>query len=89
MLNQCIFVGKITHITSYDKELLRVVLRIETSDKNSDKVTIDIPSEMASYEHFMEGNTIAVKARVASSNATSYRFIVERITFLGGSSNGS
>ena len=89
MLNQCILIGRIieTH-QSQEGGVERITIEVNTGTK-TDHIMIDTPQKMASYRHFCKGSMIAVKARISSTNAKDYQFVAERITVLGGSSNGS
>ncbi len=89
MLNQCILIGRITETHQNQEGVVeRFAIEVITGT-NTDRITIDTPQKMASYRLFSEGSMIAVKARISSSNAKDYQIIAERITVLGGSSDGS
>lgn len=87
MLNQCIFIGKVSSVTLENQGRTKVVLETKNNVGNSEKIAINLPVEMALNEHLLEGSTIAIKARVSSLDAKTYTFIAERITILGGTNH--
>ena len=87
MLNQCIFIGKISEVIKDQENAKKIVLDVTSTNYLTDKVSIELPFEITSNQRFKEGNTIAIKARMKSSDAITYHFIAERITVLGGSSH--
>ena len=89
MLNQCILIGKIIETHQNQEGVVeRITIEVNTGN-NTDRIMIHNPQKMASYGLFSKGSMIAVKTRISSSNVKDYQFVAERITVLGGSSNGS
>lgn len=89
MLNQCIFIGKLSSISTSNQRVTKLVIEVKSINNQPDKIVIEMPFEMAQQEHLKEGYTVALKARVSSDENLSYRFIAERITLLGGTNYGS
>lgn len=89
MLNQCLIIGRIKELHSNEEGLVeRIVLEVRTSS-DTDRISINTPQEKAQYGHFIENCLVAVKARISSKNGNDYVIKAERISVLGGSSNGS
>lgn len=82
MLNQCIFIGKVSEVIKDQENVKKIVLDVTSTNPSTDKISIELP--LTSNQRFKEGSTVAIKARVTSSDATTYHFIAERITILGG-----
>ena len=89
MLNQCILIGRITSTSRNSEGVVDKLIMEVNAGTSTDYIMIDAPQKMASYGLFKEGSTIAVKARISSNNARDYQIVAERITVLGGSSDGS
>ena len=89
MLNQCILIGKINKVKLSNEGVVEGVTIDVTTGTTTDRISIDINHKMASYSLFQRGITIAVKAKITSSDAAKYNIIAERISVLGGSSNES
>ena len=87
MLNQCIFIGKISEVIKDQENVKKIVLDVTSTNLSTDKISIELPFEMTMNQGFNEGNTVAIKARVTSSDAITYHFIAERMTILGGRSH--
>ncbi len=88
MLNQCIFVGKVHKVVSYNEEGLTV--KLETASLGlypKSIISVDIPKNMVMSEMLTQGNMIAVKARAVSDDGDTHTFVVERITMIGGANN--
>lgn len=88
MLNQCIFIGKIQKVVSYNESGL--ILKLEIAPLNDfpkSIISIDIPSSITVSDFLILGNTVAVKARVLSDDGNTYQFVCERITLLGGTTD--
>ncbi|BCR35193.1 hypothetical protein [Mariniplasma anaerobium] len=83
MLNQCIFVGRVQKIESFNSEVLKVTLDIITNNDNHNKIGIEIPDKMIDESYIRKGNLMGIKAKVSSSDAQTYKFIAERLTVLG------
>lgn len=89
MLNQCILIGRIKEShCNIEGVVEKIIVEVDTG-KNADFITIITPREMTTNGLLIKDSMIAVKARISSYNAKDYRFVAERITVLGGSSNGS
>ena len=89
MLNQCILIGRITSTSRNSEGVVDKLIMEVNAGTSTDYIMIDAPQKMASYGLFSKGSMIAVKTRISSSNVKDYQFVAERITVLGGSSNGS
>lgn len=89
MLNQCILIGMIKETQQNQEGVVEKCIIEVNIGTNTDRIMIDTPQKMASYEPFIKGSMIAVKARISSSNAKEYQIVAERITVLGGSSDDS
>ena len=85
MLNQCIFIGRISEITFYAKNQVIVKIKITNQNGMSDTfVSIDMSGLLVAKDQLKKDQLIAVKAKVESEDGNIYTFQAERITILGG-----
>ena len=84
MLNQCIFIGKISSVITDNQGETKLVIEVKSNSNAIDKISIDLPLEMSLNDFYKEGSILAIKARVTSSDEKTYSFLAERITILGG-----
>ncbi|MCF7930465.1 MAG: hypothetical protein K9L02_03025 [Acholeplasmataceae bacterium] len=90
MLNQCIFIGRLKDVLVKNQQVVEITLSVDNKDeKKPTLITFDMDSPNADFvKTFQIDALVAVKATYINNEEKRQRFVVNRLSWIGGGHKG-